>query len=257
MIRPQNTATWLWLPGAAFLLLLLILLLGENSGLFLFFNAWQHFVPGVVWAHFTTFGDAAVAMAMILLFAGRRPEIIWAAMIAVVIGALVSHGLKGGLNVTRPPGVFAPEQILVFGPVHINESFPSGHTLTAWTLASILWLGLGSPWRGAVVSLAVLVGLSRMVLGVHWPTDVLGGMGLGWLVGQAAIWLSRRWEFGLRPGLQRIFVSLLGADSIGLFWYDNGHAQTFWMQYLIAALCLLSVIPVFKRVFSMREAGEA
>jgi membrane-associated phospholipid phosphatase len=257
MNRPQDMATWLWLPGGAFLLLLLVYLLGLNRELFLFFNSWQNTIPGVVWAHFTTFGDAAVAMAMILPFAGRRPDILWAAMLALVIGALVSQGLKDTLDVMRPPGVLPADQIMVYGPVHINDSFPTGHTLTAWTLASIMWLGLNRPWRGAILVLATLVGLSRMVLGVHWPMDVLGGMGLGWLVGQSAVYLSRRWRFGLWPWSQRIFVLLLGADTLGLFWYDNGHVQTLWMQYLIATFCLLGVIPVLRQLFSTREAEKA
>jgi len=253
-MRRFNWFTALSLPATAMLLMLGIYLSGLNQGLFLFFNSWQHPVPGVVWAHFTTFGDAAVAMAMMLPFAGRRPDILWPAMIALVLGALLTTGLKDGLDVTRPPGVFPPGQIMVYGPVHINDSFPSGHTLTAWTLASILWMGLGSPWRGLILALAVLVGISRMALGVHWPMDVLGGMGLGWLVGQVSIYLARRLDLGLRPWMQRLFVLLLGADTVGLFWYDNGHEHTFWMQYLIATASLLAVMPVLKQLFWTRDA---
>lgn len=256
-MRSQASSTWLWLPATAFALMLLIYLLGLNRDLFLFFNSWQHLIPGVVWAHFTTFGDAAVAMSMMLLFAGRRPDILWSAMIALVLGALLTTGLKDYLDITRPPGVLPPEQIMVYGPVHINDSFPSGHTLTAWTLGSILWMGLGQPWRGMILTLAGLVGVSRMVLGVHWPMDVLGGMGLGWLVGQTSVFLAQRLDLGLNVWLQRLFVLLLGADTVGLFWYDNGHEQTFWMQYLIATACLLGVIPVLKKLFWMRDARQA
>jgi len=254
-MRLQASPTWLWLPGTAFLLMVLIYLLGLNRGLFLFFNAWQHLVPGSVWAHFTTFGDAAVAMAMMLPFAGRRPDVLWAAMIALVLGAVVTTGLKDLLDVTRPPGVIPPGQIMVYGPVHINDSFPSGHTFTAWTLASILWVHLGRTWRNTLVTLAALVGVSRMVLGVHWPMDVLGGMGLGWLVGQFSVFLAQRLELGLNPWMQRFFVLLLGADTVGLFWYDNGHEVTFWMQHLIAVVCLLAVAPVMKKIFWTRDTN--
>jgi membrane-associated phospholipid phosphatase len=237
--------------------MLLVYLLGLNRGLFLFFNGWQQQLPGVVWAHFTTFGDAAVAMAMMLPFAGRRPEILWAAVIALVLGAPLTTGLKDVLDVTRPPGVIPAEQIVVYGPVHIYDSFPSGHTLTAWALASILWLGVDRPWRGLIVAMAAMVGLSRMVLGVHWPMDVLGGMGLGWLLGQLAVFLSRHWRFGLKPWPQRLWLLLLGADTVGLFWYDNGYSQTLWMQYLIAAACLLAVLPVLRPIFWTRDTYKA
>lgn len=252
-MRPSSLASWLGLPAAALALMGLVYLLGLNRDLFLFFNHWQQIIPGVVWAHFTTFGDAAVAMAMMLPFAVRRPDILRAVMIALVLGTILTVGLKQWLDITRPPGVLPAEAIMVYGPVHLNDSFPSGHTLTAWTLASVLWMGLERPWRGLIVVLAILVGVSRMALGVHWPTDVLGGIGLGWLVGQVSVSLSRHWYAGVTIWMQRLFVVVLGADTIGLFWYDNGHEQTFWMQYLIATACLLGVIPVLKRLIWTRD----
>lgn len=62
-------------------------------------------------------------------------------------------------------------------------SFPSGHTMSAFAiyssfLATLPWL---APW---VLSAAVLIGLSRIYLGLHYPTDVLMGALLGTLTGQ-------------------------------------------------------------------------
>ena len=84
-------------------------------------------------------------------------------------------------------------------------SFPSGHAM----LSAITYLTLGvllarlSPRRAVkayVIALAIiltlLVGVSRVYLGVHWPTDVLGGwcLGAGWalLCWAVAVWLQRR-----------------------------------------------------------------
>ncbi len=85
-------------------------------------------------------------------------------------------------------------------------SFPSGHTLNATcfalALGFILWR---LPWRRAAkvagsLGLAVYVacvGASRLVLGVHYPTDVLGGLllGLAWVTLLAALFrvAERRW----------------------------------------------------------------
>jgi undecaprenyl-diphosphatase len=56
------------------------------------------------------------------------------------------------------------------------SSFPSGHTTTAFAVATMLFLLMrGSRWRWLVFVWAALVGVSRVYRGVHWPTDVLAG----------------------------------------------------------------------------------
>lgn len=62
-------------------------------------------------------------------------------------------------------------------------SFPSGHTTTASTFYTSLALGTKNKkrWITAAIVLSVIVGISRMYLGVHWPTDVLAGFIIGLL----------------------------------------------------------------------------
>jgi undecaprenyl-diphosphatase len=67
---------------------------------------------------------------------------------------------------------------------YAHASFPSGHATTAFALAALL--ALWHPrWAAAWLALAGLVGLSRVVLGAHFPSDVLAGAALG--VGVALI----------------------------------------------------------------------
>ena len=69
-----------------------------------------------------------------------------------------------------------------------GSSFPSGHATTAAaTFAAIaLLVGRGRSWRakallaGAAAAIAVAVATSRVLLGVHWFTDVLAGLAMGW-----------------------------------------------------------------------------
>jgi undecaprenyl-diphosphatase len=111
---------------------------------------------------------------------------------------LLSTLLKLGFERPRPDLV--PHAVVVY-----TASFPSGHAM----LSAVTWLTLGAllmrvePRRRVkayVLALAVLttllVGASRIYLGVHWPTDVLAGWCIGaawalmcWL---AALWLQRR-----------------------------------------------------------------
>jgi undecaprenyl-diphosphatase len=68
-----------------------------------------------------------------------------------------------------------------------TSSFPSGHANSAmiFYLTIALILTKNSRWRGVAVALAILlallVGLSRVMLGVHWPSDVVGGWSFGML----------------------------------------------------------------------------
>jgi undecaprenyl-diphosphatase len=103
---------------------------------------------------------------------------------AVATGTIASNLLKAGFDRPRP-------DLVAHGQHVYTSSFPSGHSM----ISAIVFLTLGAllagaqkerAMRGYVMALAVLlataVGLSRVYLGVHWPTDVLGGWaaGAGW-----------------------------------------------------------------------------
>ncbi|MEV5461509.1 phosphatase PAP2 family protein [Streptomyces cellulosae] len=138
------------------------------------------------------------AVAVILLL--RRPAARWTAGWLVVVVALataVQQGLKAALGRERPVWT---------DPVDSAHyaAFPSGHAMTATVvLGLLLWLlhrhGVGPLlWRTALVAAVISVtgvGLTRVWLGVHWPTDVLGGWLFGTLTVLAAVAAHRR----LRP----------------------------------------------------------
>lgn len=121
---------------------------------------------------------------------------------AVVSGAMLSEMLKMGFARPRPDLV--PHLV-----VAESGSFPSGHAM----LSAVAYLTIGvllarvheqqrvkSLVLGFAIGLTLLVGASRVYLGVHWPTDVLAGWFLGaawaalwWLL---AWWLQRRGTVG-------------------------------------------------------------
>jgi hypothetical protein len=75
---------------------------------------------------------------------------------------------------------------------HANNSFPSGHTATAFMGAELVRMEYedASPWYGiAAYSLATSVGLMRIYNESHWTTDVLAGAGIGILSARIGYWL--------------------------------------------------------------------
>ena len=80
--------------------------------------------------------------------------------------------------------------VRLLGPKYRNRSFPSGHTNTAFSAATLLvWL-FGGRWCPAF-AVALLVGYSRVYRGVHFPADVVAGGILGILISLAVLELYR------------------------------------------------------------------
>jgi len=116
-----------------------------------------------------------------------------ALVLSVALGALAVEGIKWAVERDRPAAWFAAQGIAVHMPADqlYDRSFPSGHTQAAAgtaTYVALLYPGL-APWA---VFGAVLVGWSRVYLGVHFPLDVLGGAMVGVVFSIAGFTLRRR-----------------------------------------------------------------
>lgn len=135
---------------------------------------------------FTELGGTAVVVTATLLtgaYAWKRhanTQILWF-LASVTIGqALINLGLKELINRERPD----IDQLAYWA----GSSFPSGHSAAAaatWAaVAFVLGLGRSTTTRaflaGAGALIAGLVAATRALLGVHWLTDVLAGVALGW-----------------------------------------------------------------------------
>lgn len=232
-------------PAIAVILALIVLAMGANQSLFLSINWLNQLSGDALWANLTILGDGLVVFVLVLLFAGRRPDVVWALILTGVLASVVAPALKALIGGGRPAAVLPLESFHIIGPVLQSGSFPSGHTMAVFAFAGAVSLMMNRVWLMALLVLvAVATGLSRIVVGAHWPLDVLGGAAIGWLCAVSGIALARRWEWGLRVGAQRVFaVVLVLAALVLLGGYDSRYEQAVWFQRSIAVMCLLLAVP--------------
>ncbi len=120
---------------------------------------------------------ASLAVVLALLLARRR----WEALLfgaSMLIAPLLVYVIKALVGRDRP--------LLWETQTYWGSSFPSGHTLSTAAFATAAALSLARIWphgaalvTAAALLWAALVALSRLVLGVHWPSDVLAALCLG------------------------------------------------------------------------------
>lgn len=198
--------------------------------------------PG--WSALTLLGDALVTPLLIVPFLVRRPRLGVEGALAAILATLCVHGLKFLVQLPRPAGVLPG--ISVIGPRLLAGSFPSGHTASAFTVLGLLVVGGLLRGAGPVLAatlLAALVGLSRVVVGAHWPADVLVGAALGWCCGGLAIASARSWRLAGSTALQHAIAGLLAAIALfDLLGHDTGYPAGIWIQRALAAGTLLLLL---------------
>jgi membrane-associated phospholipid phosphatase len=145
-------------------------------------SAWSHDALTLV----TYLGETVTVTLVAILVAGveyARTRNRWVVLflLAVILGdKLLTEAIKQLVDRARPT--------LEAVAATLGPSFPSGHTSTAAASWAAFALVAGRWWgrrawpalAGGAVGIAVAVALSRVLLDVHWLTDVLGGLALGW-----------------------------------------------------------------------------
>lgn len=146
---------------------------------------------------FTSLGNAGllwIVLSVAMLFWRPTRKAGLLAGCALIFSLLFTNlGLK--LLLTRPRPYTVVEELIPLLTSGDPNSFPSGHTSAAFA-AGLVWARtLPKAWmRRVAVIQAVLMGLSRLYVGVHYPSDVLSGALVGTVCALLALWIGRLWQ---------------------------------------------------------------
>lgn len=127
-----------------------------------------------------------IAVALILRQSTRQQGLL--ALISLLISGGIAECIKH--LVMRPRPFLQMSELIPLGQTPHSFSFPSGHTVCAFAAAFIIWRTCTGWQRFFFMFFAVIMAFSRLYAGVHYPTDILGGIFVAF-VGSSLTWYLR------------------------------------------------------------------
>ena len=263
LFAPAGTSIpgWVWLlPFVLFGVSAPLWLHTFEPAQFLALNALCAPVSAGVWTGLSLLGNAWGVLGVTAPLLVRAPRLMWAWLCAAPFAIVFARIGKGLIESPRPAAVVDNSQMRVVGELLHNVSMPSGHTLTAFAVASAIYFALpvATRWRHLWLFVVALgVGLSRIAVGAHWPGDVAVGACLGLLSGMLGqLVLARMGPHHTQPTAWslRLVAVLLAIAAYTLASEGLDFAEALPLQYALAGVIGLS-LAVF--VWQNRVAMQA
>lgn len=150
----------------------------------------------------TQLGDASIFLSFLIIFVVYAPKI-WESLLSASLASLLfCCTLKNIFLVPRPSEVFDNASFIIVGKTAGGfGSLPSGHSITAFTILTVLLFAFMPKklrykflWIFSVLIIGLIIVSSRVGVGAHYPLDVITGSIIGYISGLIGIFISRKYK---------------------------------------------------------------
>lgn len=185
---------------------------------FLSLNSFHPFYLNVFFINYTFVGDGIFALCLIgmMFFYYKKKQQGFALLYSFLISGIAAQLIKNLVNSPRPKLYFEAGQYLHFidgVSLANNSSFPSGHTATAFAIATVMAIMIKNKnWQWLILPAALLVGYSRIYLAQHFLSDVLVGLVIGSASGVLAVYFAKN-RIGIKKSIKTMHHLPSGAVS--------------------------------------------
>lgn len=255
---------WLLVPFALFFIANTLILLsietqtikelyyGSQLEWFKSLNQKLNTLPGLIWSNITQLGEAMVLLPIVFLCTYSKRKAWLAIMYSIPVASILSVGLKRLTSVPRPAAIIDHSEMTIIGKALIGyTSLPSGHTITIFAVSIAVLVSLYPSINKnkdkliltAFLMLSMLISLSRVAVGAHWPLDLFVGAACGWLAGMSGAHIQARvatqlhkhriWNF--------IFIGMFSILSVLLF-FRAMNFSTDHLVILVSLICACSIV---------------
>lgn len=173
----------------------------------------------------TQLGDALIVLSLLTIIILYSPRI-WESLIsASIISAVLCSPFKWVFQIPRPAAVWEKDSFIIIGKTYVgNNSLPSGHSITVFTVLTVLLLALMPKnsarkitWITLMIGTGILLSLSRVGVGAHHLLDVVIGSIIGYISGISGILVNQNmkiWNWIEKKKYYPILIILFTVCSV-------------------------------------------
>ena len=207
----------------------------------------------------TQFGDAFIFLSCLSVLIKSSPRLWKSLFFTLIFGGIFSKILKECFKIPRPAEYFGTKSFVIVGCENFGfSSLPSGHSITVFSILTVLFFSfLPKPSNKKILYVlglslfGLLVALSRVAVGAHYPLDTIFGGLIGIVCGIIGILVSNKVNIPFSVNSiknQWILLSLLFVSTI-IILFKFSEEQLF--VYFICLTCLIyAIYGFFKNICS-------
>lgn len=216
---------------------------------FYFINFKLSQFPNVMY-NLTQIGDTLIFLSLLTILILYAPKIWESLIVSVLVSAIFSIVLKNLFSIPRPAASFDHNSFIIIGEtLSGHNSLPSGHSITIFTILTVLLFGFMPKkmnrkilWMVFVFITGLVLAFTRVGVGAHYPLDVITGGTIGYICGILGILINQKVKIFLwinNIKYYPVFILILLACCIVLA--DRIIVENFIILYLSLISLVISI----------------